>query len=122
MKLINLSNHPSDKWSEEQKKMWEDIIDIPFPNIEPESSAEEVENIARKYVYKIGEAIIKHNFSVRHNYIMLQGEYSFCYTLAFLLRDSISDFTFAIPTTERTVVEKDGVKSSVFKFVKWRFV
>jgi len=34
--LMNISNHPSSKWSTEQKEGWNEIIDIPFPEVAPE--------------------------------------------------------------------------------------
>ena len=56
--FINLSNHPSDKWSEKQIKAVkelvndEPIVDIPFPQIEPEMSSEDVVLLAKEYFYK----------------------------------------------------------------------
>ena len=32
-KLINISNHPSTGWSDAQKAGWDQIIDIPFPQV-----------------------------------------------------------------------------------------
>ena len=48
--FINISNHPSSKWSQEQiiaaKKLGGDIIDIPFPIVPTRSSTKEIEAIA----------------------------------------------------------------------------
>ena len=55
--FINLSNHDSSKWSvkqiEEALKLSENgpIIDIPFPNIDPELTSDEITKLSCKYYY-----------------------------------------------------------------------
>ena len=45
--FVNLSNHPSETWSERQRAAAESlggpIVDEPFPEVPPEASTEEVE-------------------------------------------------------------------------------
>jgi len=45
--LINHTNHPSSKWSEKQKEGFDKIIDLPFPNISPTASDNEVWEIVK---------------------------------------------------------------------------
>ena len=57
--FINLSNHPSSKWSAKQidaaLKLSDNgpIIDMPFPNIDPEMSSDEINALSDEYVAKI---------------------------------------------------------------------
>ena len=44
--LLNISTYPSRKWSEEEKKGWNKIIDIFPPKITPEMKVKEVEGEA----------------------------------------------------------------------------
>lgn len=116
--LINVSNHPVSNWSDEQKKGWDKIIDIPFPNVPPQADTNELVDLKEKIFNKVLE--IKNEYNVEL-FVMLQGEFTLCY----MLYGSICMNTYAIlaiPTTERVVEEKDGKKISTFKFVKWRFL
>lgn len=118
--LINHSNHPVEKWSEEQKAGWDKIVDLPFPAIDPHADMEEIEKIALENFKKIREIAVREGADKNSIYVMLQGEFSYCYTLFHSIRNL---FLIAIPTTERVVEEKpDGSKVSVFKFVRWRFL
>jgi hypothetical protein len=120
--LINISNHPSAKWSEEQKKGWDRILDIPFPQISPEWGEETVHQMS----YDIREQVegIKIEQGTRP-FIMLQGEFSLCYLLYEKLRNG--GYKIAIPTTSREVIEEttstgEVVKKSIFRFVRWRII
>ncbi len=56
--FINVSNHHSSKWSFKQTeaaKEYGTIVDIPFPNVSPYYTKEEVENLANEYLKKILE-------------------------------------------------------------------
>jgi len=113
--LINISNHPSASWDDNQKKGWDKIIDVPFPNISADAKSSDVEDLAYDYLDKIKSICKQHNT----NKIMLQGEFSFVFALQqLLLFDGEYDFYF--PSTERKVTEKDGVKTSIFQFAGWR--
>jgi len=130
--LVNCSNHPSSKWTEDQKYGWDIIIDIPFPEVSPylDTSDQKYRGIL---VY-LKDAIIKAfaNAPVPagvdfQEYLMLQGEFSVCYNLFKMRNIAFPNVTFVVPTTER-VVEKitksDGTtkKKTQFKFIKWRLI
>jgi hypothetical protein len=54
--FINLSNHPSDAWTQEQKdaaSQYGEIQDLPFPNIPPEMGEKEVADLAGEYALKV---------------------------------------------------------------------
>jgi len=116
MNLINVTNHRSDGWGPAQKASFQNIIDVPFPAVPETTSEEEVSNLANELLAKI-EAVdgIKN--------VLLQGEFSLCYTLYPLLKQK--GYNIYIPTTKREVVERiqpGGTveKTAVFKFVRWR--
>ena len=53
MIFINLTNHPSSGWSEEQLKaaqQYGEIVDLSFPNIEPFFSSEDINELANEVV------------------------------------------------------------------------
>ena len=59
--LINCTNHPSKLWGKAQKKAAEAFggaVDIPFPQIDPSDSTEELRSLAAEYAEKI-EAITR---------------------------------------------------------------
>ena len=67
MNFINLSNHPSSGWGEEQKqaaKQWGTIIDYPFPEVNAQSSTQNIKELAEIIVIRqiihilFGEAIL----------------------------------------------------------------
>jgi len=128
--LINCSNHSSLKWSEEQKEGWDVIVDVPFPAIDPrwEVNSEEYLLALVNARNAILDIITHSEYLEWEKYIMLQGEFSFCYMLygKLSLLDSSFFKSFVIPTTERVVEEKleDGVykKTATFKFVMWRHI
>lgn len=121
--LINISNHPSEKWSKEQKAKWSKIIDIPFPNVPADADEIEVMKIASELFGQVAK-IMKEDKKIKD--IMLQGEFMVCYILIKLFR-FYDNIRIVIPTTERIVVETnnpDGTtsKTAIFKFVRWRTI
>jgi len=113
--LLVISNHDPKNWDREQKEGWDNIDYIPFPNINPEFSASEVWEIAKKLVKEI-KIWLNQNTGGKIN---LQGEFSLSFAVFVLMSNEASN-VFTFPTTERVVEEKDGKKISVFKFVMWR--
>jgi len=117
--LINLSNHPSSKWSESQlegaMRLYGDVIDIPFPNVGSDLDGKSVFLLACDYRDKILEYHKGNEDIVVH----VMGEQSFCY---FLIRELLSmGIKCVVSTTERVVVEgENGEKLSQFKFCRFR--
>ena len=114
--FINLSNHPSADWPEAQRLAatdYGDITDLSFPDISPEAGSEAIEAIASEYVEKVREMAAGAEATVH-----VMGEMNFTYSLVSQLK------AFGIrclaSTTERYVEEKDGAKTSYFKFVRFR--
>ncbi len=113
--FINLSNHPSELWGQEQieaSRAYGRIVDMAFPNILPTYSIDDVKKMAETYVEKIAEydgEVIVH----------LMGEMTFTYQLLTMLK--ARGITCVAATTERKVsTTADGRKLSEFRFVSYR--
>ncbi len=118
--LINLSNHPSDKWSKKQMKassVFGGISDIPFPQISPEADEQEIIKLAEEYFFKIKE-ILSIIDGDNLNAVHLMGEMTFCFALASLLIKS--GIKCIASTSRRNSSEQNGKKISEFEFVKFR--
>lgn len=118
--LINLSNHPKDKWQPKQLeiacKKYKSIFDLPFPNINPKSNSYQVKRKAESYLKKCLNLLNKS--SDKFNAVHLMGEFTFVYNLVNLLKKK--NIEVIVSTTDRIVEEKDGKKIVTFQFVKFR--
>lgn len=115
--LINLSNHPFKTWGEKQKeaaKKYGDVIDIPFPDIDPD--AERLDQLVDDYFHKITDYTAPDTDVSLH----IMGEMTFVYQLVYNLQEW--SFIKCIASTTRRIVTMgpDGVKKSVFEFVRFR--
>lgn len=112
--LLNLTNHPSANWPENQLKAASEnyghVQDLPFPQIDPDWDEARIDRLSKEYFEQITE--------LRPQAVHIMGEMTFTYRLVELLK------TAGIPciasTTVRRVSEKEGRKTSVFNFVKFR--
>jgi len=118
--LINLSNHPRNKWSEKQLstaiKKYKTVLDIPFPNISPKATTKQVIVKAKKYLDRI--TAILNSSSDKNNAVHLMGEFTFVFHLATMLKRK--KIPVVVSTTNRIVEEKDGKKIVSFNFVRFR--
>ncbi|GHT14377.1 hypothetical protein FACS189426_20620 [Bacteroidia bacterium] len=116
--LINLSNHPSAQWSAEQRaaaeKQFGEIQDLPFPAVDPTGESIYIEQLAQDYL----NIIAKKHFSNPLPTIHIMGEMNFTYSIVRLLQNY--GFTCVSSTTERIAKEENGVKTSEFRFVRFR--
>ena len=113
--LINLSNHPSSKWTAAQTaaavKYYQKVVDMPFPNIAPEWSDQKIAVLAVEYAQKI---IAKQPQAVH-----LMGEMTFTYALVNLLQKA--SIHCVASTSERIVQEEENNKKTVFfHFIQFR--
>ena len=115
--LLNLSNHPSTNWSTEQMSLahqqFGEVVDMPYPKIEPLLDTEGVIVLAKAYC----ETILHKNKT--HLTVHLMGEMSFCFALTKMLQQK--GILVVCSTTDRTVLEeKDGKKTMLFRFQQFR--
>ncbi len=113
--FINLSNHPSELWNQDQldaSKPYGRIVDIPFPNVLPIYSIDDIKKLAETYVEKISaydEEVFVH----------IMGEMTFTYQMVTMLK--AKGIPCMASTTERKVsTTADGKKVSDFRFVSFR--
>jgi hypothetical protein len=115
MQFLNISNHPSDKWTPEQVEAAKSLgglpSDVKFPHVDPQWSTEEVQNVAKKLVMSLDLVEVAG--------AMVAGEPLM--TLCIVRNLQAIGVRCFSATTERSVVEgKDGVKTSKFNFVRFR--
>ena len=112
--LLNLTNHPSPRWSAKQMdtavEAYGGVEDLPFPNIPSGMSGEEVDTLAEEYYHKV----IASGAAAVH----LQGEMTFVYALVLRLR--AHNIPVVASTSERMVEEADGQKTIRFDFTRFR--
>jgi hypothetical protein len=129
--LVNCSNHPNSQWSEEQKAGWDKIVDVPFPQVNPHWDTNDKDFL--KILDELRIAIHNAFENARpagvdaDEYLMLQGEFSVCYSLFKERLTTFRGVKFVIPTTERVTHEEvlpDGTVKKIqnFKFVRWRLI
>jgi hypothetical protein len=119
--LINLSNHPSSFWGKEQTKAatqkYGQIIDLPFPAIDPEADIETIALLADQYEVNIRKLLATEKAGAFAVHIM--GELTFCFALVDRLQKS--GITCLASTTRRETIENgDELKTSRFEFVRFR--
>jgi hypothetical protein len=112
--LLNLSNHPSTAWPQNQlasASRWGEVQDLPFPQIDPSAQQGDIEELAHKFLRLILE--------IKPNAVHLMGELTFTFKLVQLLKSH--GITVLASTTHRTTeVRPDGTKISKFEFVQFR--
>lgn len=117
--FINLSNHPSTHWGDTQREaalqLADQIIDIPFPNIPPTWDTEQVAQLATETIWEVSKKI--GGADRRDVVIHVAGEPTFVVQFCQIISN---EYRLVCSCTERVSVEKDGVKTSVFQFVRFR--
>ena len=123
--FINFSNHPSQKWSAKQIERALElvdncpIIDIQFPDIDPEMTTNEVQDFASDYVDKILDLL--DDYECDNCIVHIMGEMTFVFNFVDLVKAYYGNITCVASTTKR-IVEEDtnGNKVSKFEFVDFR--
>lgn len=113
--LLNLSNHPSERWSEEQKgvaiEQYQSITDLPFPLIDPSMSNEALSELVDQYYDQV--------LATQPTAVHLMGEMTFTHALVQKLK--AAGIPCVASTSERSVTERpDGEKVVRFRFVQFR--
>lgn len=115
--LINLTNHPFALWGETQKKaasVYGEIKDLPFPNISPDLTSNEVLELAEQYYIRCEHLLLYEKQQV----ILVAGELTFCFFL--IQRLLLNGYTCLTSTSERNVIEEGGIKIAHFVFKQFR--
>lgn len=118
--FVNFSNHPSANWTAEQinaaKELCNngEIIDIPFPSVNAESTEAEISVIANECT----EQITALNPAV----VMCMGEFGVCTsTIASLCKKGIRVvYSCSERQAEEKIANGETEKTSIFRFVRFR--
>ena len=115
--LVNLSNHPYERWSEAQKeaaKEYGEVRDMPFPAIDPEEDTEQIRKTADEYISEVVGLSAEYAVTVH-----LMGEMSFVvYAVSQLSERGIRCIC---STSERDVDDLGGGEKKVaFHFKRFR--
>jgi len=140
--LLNLSNHPKAKWDERQlaaaAREFGAVEDMPFPQIDPNASLDDVARIAHEYAEKCEQVLKARSDELNAlsdpsgsgtesrttntpNAIHLMGEFTFTYQ--FVKEMEKRGILCVASTTERIVTEdtQDPTKkTTIFRFVQFR--
>ena len=116
--FINHTNHPSERWSGEQRKaaqVYGEILDIPFPAVDAEATSAEVATQVEENLEKI--------LVLEPAAVLCQGEFNYTFALVEQLKNL--GITVVAATSERVVADEilpDGSTRQVatFRFVQFR--
>jgi hypothetical protein len=116
--LINLSNHPSTCWPAEQTdsatSRFGEIVDLPFPSVNPEGDEAYIQQLSDEYLEKIEHLAGTGNAATIH----IMGEMTFTFAIVNTLQKK--GFTCVASTTQRVAAEENGMKTSEFRFKRFR--
>jgi len=117
--LLNLTNHPSAQWNEEQLQAathYGECVDMPFPAVDPEGDEEYVDRLTDEYLQKIVEIVNREQSEVT---VHLMGELTFTVSLVEKLQNV--GITCISSTSKRESMDLgNGEKNITFKFVRFR--
>jgi len=118
--FFNISNHPVAKWREEQldaaHMLADTLIDIPFPQVCPDASEEQVAQMADEL---FGNVLNRAGDAPMSVIAHVMGEMTLTYALVSRLKSA--GIKCVASTTERkTYIDAGGMKVSEFKFIKFR--
>jgi hypothetical protein len=117
--LINFTNHPNKNWSDTQTavaSVYDEILDIPFPDVDPNGNEDYIEELADTYVSQIN--------AHKPSAVLCQGEMTLAFAVASILMSECG-VTVLAACSERIVSEiTDGngetVKQAEFRFARFR--
>lgn len=121
MSFYNISNHPSKNWGKAQleaaKKLGNgEVIDIAFPNVNPNLTSAEVAGLAT--------ATLKDVEINNNSVVMIQGEAALTFVMTLVAYQR--HLRAVVATTERVVTEtltdEGAVKTATFEFKGFRDV
>lgn len=112
-KFINFTNHPSTAWDKNQTSValtYGELLDIPFPNVPPHLTSDELATLGEEYA----EKIINNNPAA----VLCQGEFSLAYNVITRLKQKGIPVLAACSERNTTIVGNE--KRSIFSFVRFR--
>lgn len=115
--FINISNHPSQRWCDDQRaaaEVFGEIVDLGFPNIDADEATGQVSARAEA----LCQEIVQH-YVANRDVVHVMGEMTFTYAL--VRRLQAQGFTCLASTTSRIKqMLPDGTFLSEFRFKTFR--
>ena len=115
--FVNFSNHPFRYWGNKQREASRDygeLVDMPFPQIVPNATDEELLKLSLEYVQRILSLADPKTITVH-----IMGEMTFTFMVVTKLKE-LGIKCIASTTERKTTYNADGTKVSEFQFVKFR--
>ena len=115
--LINCTNHPYEIWNEPQRegaKEYGEVVDIPFPEINPKSNSADIRKLVKEYAERIE--------TKNPDAVLVAGEFTFVFMLVDkLLSDGVTVLSSCSSRITKEVMKDDGSneKQSVFLFERF---
>ncbi len=115
--FVNFTNHPSEKWDRDQLNVaseYGEIVDIPFPEVDPAAGEDEIERLAEVCVDKITE--------MKPDCVLCQGEFCLTYKVVSILKEGGVNVVAACSkrVVSEMIIDGEIIKSSRFEFVQFR--
>jgi len=113
--FINISNHASSGWSEQQLKKakeYGEVIDIPFPEVNPRADSDEI----NRQVEELYGQVMKYQDPV----VMVQGE--FVLTFRLVTKLLAAGLRVVAACSERNTVEEIDEEGNTVKKIRFEFV
>lgn len=118
--LINFTNHPSAKWSDEQMQAaittYGSVIDFTFPQVLPTDTTDAIKEKTTDFLTNIKQ-FISESPETAHAVLVL-GEFVFTYQMVRLLE--LNNIAAVSTVTTREVIEEGEKKISIFRFLGYR--
>ena len=112
--FINFSNHPSDTWTTPQTSAAlayaDQIIDIPFPAVDP--------TMDERGIYDLADKMTSEIMTMNPAAVLCQGEFGLCFSVVRRLQKAGVQVLYAC--SERKVRVEGSTKTVQFDFVKFR--
>lgn len=118
--LINLSNHPFEKWEEKHQqaafRQFGIVEDFDFPDVDPNADTDAVVQLAAEY---LSACITKlETTDGKKDAVHISGEP--CFLFQFVTLSKAHGIPCVCSTTHRMVTNNGNIKTTVFNFVKFR--
>ena len=117
--LINFTNHPYEIWNTPQretaKEQYGEVVDIPFPQVDPALDSEGIRRLVEEYAVMIE--------AKKPDAVLAAGEFTFLFMLVDrLLRDGVKVVCTCSGRDTVEVKNPDGTneKKAIFFFEKFR--
>lgn len=111
--FINFTNHPSQCWEEtqlQQAQVYGEVVDVPFPAVDPEGDEE--------YIATLAEVSVAQILAHQPKAVLCQGEFCLVYRVVEALK--AMNIRVLAACSRRCVKEYGNRKEAEFYFVRFR--